>query len=112
MGELMIKQKIKLGIALGTIAGIIDVIPMLFQGLTWDANLSAFAFWVIVGFFISTTNIKLKGALKGVCLSLILLVPLAFIIGWSNPISLVPILIMNVILGSLLGFVIDKYSKK
>ena len=31
------------GIILGIIAGILDVIPMIIQDLTWDANLSAFA---------------------------------------------------------------------
>jgi hypothetical protein len=36
------------------IAGVIDVIPMVVQNLTWDANLSAFAHWVVTGFLIST----------------------------------------------------------
>lgn len=34
--------KIKIGVISGIIAGIIDVIPMIFQKLTWDANLSVF----------------------------------------------------------------------
>ena len=101
------KNRIKLGLLLGFIAGVVDVIPMLIQGIGWDANLSAFTFWILAGFFISTTNIRLKGALKGVVISLILLVPLAFLIGWEEPTSLVFIVIMNVILGSLLGFFID-----
>ena len=49
-------SKIKIGIILGVIAGIIDVIPMIFQKLTWDANLSAFSLWVIAGFMISTST--------------------------------------------------------
>jgi hypothetical protein len=36
-------NKIVVGIIFGTVAGIIDVIPMLIQKLTWDANLSALA---------------------------------------------------------------------
>ena len=35
-------NKIKIGIFFGIIAGIIDIIPMIIQKLTWDANLSAF----------------------------------------------------------------------
>lgn len=104
-------KKIKLALILGIIAGIIDVIPMLIQKLSWDANLSAFFFWIIVGLVIATTNIKLKGAIKGIVISLILLVPLAFIIGWNSPLTLIPIVIMTLILGSLLGFLIDKYGK-
>jgi len=35
-------KKIRLGILLGAVAGIVDVIPMLLQNLSWDANVSAF----------------------------------------------------------------------
>lgn len=100
-------DRLKLGLLLGFIAGVVDVVPMLIQGLGWDANLSAFTFWIVAGFFISTTNIRLRGWIKGLVISLILLIPLAFLIGWEEPTSLIPILIMNVILGSLLGFFIE-----
>ena len=99
------------GGSFGIIIGIVDVIPMIIQKLTWDANLSAFTFWIVVGFFIATTNISLKGALKGVVISILFLIPLAFIIGWQEPASLIPITIMNLILGSALGFLIEKYGK-
>ncbi len=104
-------KKNQLGIILGIIAGIIDVIPMIIQKLTWDANLSAFTFWIVVGFVIATTNINLKGVSKGITISLILLIPLIFIIAWNNPTVLTPIIPMNLILGSALGFLIDKYGK-
>lgn len=104
-------KKTRLGIILGIIAGIIDVIPMIIQKLTWDANISAFTFWITAGFFIATTNIKLKGALKGITISLILLIPLTVIIGWQEPMNLIPVIIMNLILGAGLGFLIDKYGK-
>ncbi len=104
-------KKIQLGILLGIIAGIIDVIPMIIQKLTWDANISAFAFWIIAGYFIAITNNNLRGILKGISVSIPLLIPLAFIIGWQEPKSLLPITLMNLILGSLLGFLIDKYGK-
>gem|GEM_PF-5600971 len=37
-------KKTFVGIFLGAIAGIIDVIPMILQDLPWNANLSAFTF--------------------------------------------------------------------
>jgi len=100
--------KLKKGLFFGVLAGIIDVIPMILQNLTWDANLSAFTHWVIAGFVISVTNIPLKGAAKGLCISLLLLIPIAILIGWQEPMGLIPILIMTVILGSGLGYFIDK----
>lgn len=101
-------RKIFFGIVLGMLAGIIDVIPMIIQKLSWDANLSAFSMWVIAGFVISTSDIKIQGILKGIMISFLLLTPCAILIGWKEPISLIPISIMTLILGSLLGFTISK----
>lgn len=105
-------SKIKIGIIFGVIAGIVDVIPMIFQKLTWDANLSAFSMWIIAGFMVSTSNLKINSVLKGILISFLLLTPLAVIIGWHQPISLIPIFIMTLILGSLLGYFINRFGEK
>ncbi|OQY21108.1 MAG: hypothetical protein B6I34_07795, partial [Anaerolineaceae bacterium 4572_32.1] len=93
------KRRLATGLLIGVVAGVIDVIPMLLQGLTWDANLSAFSLWVVVGFMIATSNLKLPAVLKGITISLLCLLPSVFIIGWEEPISLIPILAMTLILG-------------
>ncbi|WP_445475401.1 hypothetical protein ACT9XH_01250 [Methanococcoides methylutens] len=104
-------KKVRLGLTLGVIAGIIDVIPMLIQDLTWDANLSAFSLWVVSGFLIATSGIKINGALKGIIISFLILLPSAILIGWDDPFILFPIFIMTLILGSLLGYFVDKFGK-
>jgi len=103
-------KKSSWGILLGTVAGIIDVIPMIFQNLAWDANISAFAFWVVAGFVISTTNLKLIGALKGGIISLILMVPIAILIGASNIANIIPVFLMTIVLGPILGHLIEKFG--
>ena len=103
-------KKITLGIILGFLAGVIDLIPMFIQKLTWDANLSAFSLWIIVGFLISTSNLKMNSILKGVIISFLVLIPSAFIIGWKEPFSLLPIVIMTLILGGILGYSINKLA--
>ena len=105
------KNNIVLGLLLGVIAGILDVIPMMLQGLTWDANLSAFFLWVVSGFMLATSNLRLHSVLKGIVIAFICLLPSVFIIGWYDPISLVPIGVMTLILGALLGFSYGKLSK-
>lgn len=105
-------KKIVAGLVLGLAAGIIDVIPMILQKLTWDANLSALAMWIIAGFFISTSELKINNILKGILISFLLLTPVAILIAWQEPKSLIPISIMTLILGSLLGFTINKIEKK
>ncbi len=105
-------SKIKAGIIFGIMAGGIDVIPMIFQKLTWDANLAAFSLWVIAGFMISTSNLKINSVLKGILISCLLLLPSAILIGWKQPTSLIPIFIMTLILGGLLGYFINRFGEK
>lgn len=101
-------KRIRLGVLFGIVAGIIDIIPMILQKLTWDANLSAFSLWVVSGYLIASTKSKLKGAPKGILISFLVLVPCAILIGWKTPFALIPIFGMTFILGALLGYFIDK----
>ncbi|HOK50872.1 MAG: hypothetical protein WHT29_05300 [Bacteroidales bacterium] len=103
-------KKIKIGLLSGIIAGIIDVIPMIIQKLTWDANISAFTMWIVVGFFISTIDLKINSIMKGIIISFLVLLPTVILIGWKEPVSLIPIAIMTTILGGLLGFSIHKFA--
>ena len=84
-------NKIKTGLLSGIVAGIIDVIPMLIQKLPWEANISAFLMWVVTGFFISTSTLNIKPVLKGLIISLLPLLPASILIGWKEPLSLLPI---------------------
>ena len=104
------KKKIAVGLLLGAVAGVLDVIPMLLQGLTWDANLSAFFLWVVSGFMLSTSNLTVHPILKGIIIPFLCLLPSTFIIGWNNPFSLLPIAVMTLVLGALLGYTYDKFA--
>jgi len=52
------------------------------------------------------------GFQKGILISSLLLIPSAVIIGWHQPTSLIPIFIMTLILGSLLGYFINRFEEK
>ncbi len=105
------RNNIVIGILLGIIAGILDLIPMLLQGLTWDANLSAFFLWVVSGFMLATSNLRINPILKGIVIPFVCLLPSVFLIGWNNPFSLLPITMMTLILGALLGFAYNKFAR-
>jgi hypothetical protein len=49
--------------------------------------------------------------LKGIVIAFLCLLPSVFIIGWNDPVSLLPIAIMTLILGALLGFGYGKLAK-
>jgi len=104
------KVKSHLGPILGAVAGIIDVIPMLAQGLPWEADASAFCLWVIAGFFIQRTDLQLPAPLKGIAISFLLLIPAAILIAAKEPFSLIPISIMTLLLGAALGYAIKKVT--
>lgn len=105
-------KKIKIGILLGAAAGIIDIILMIVQNLTWDANISAFSMWVVVGFLISIIDLNINSIIKGILIALLVLLPTAILIGWKEPFSLIPIISMTIILGGLLGYSITKILDK
>lgn len=104
-------NKIIIGILLGVIAGIIDLIPMILQNLSWDANLSAFSMWVVVGFLTSVTEIKINQIFKSILIAFLALLPTAILLAWKDPVTLIPITIMTIILGGLLGFFFKILSK-
>ena len=103
-------KKIMVGILFGAIAGIIDVIPMILQNLTWDANLSAFSMWVVNGFLIASSKLEMNSILKGVLISFAVILPVAILIGWKEPASLIPISLMTGILSSALGYSIERFG--
>ena len=103
-------KTILIGILLGIAAGIIDVIPMIMKKLTWDANISAFLMWIIVGFFIATINLSMNPIVKGILIAFLVLTPCAILIGWKEPKSLIPIIVLTLILGGLLGFLIPRLT--
>lgn len=103
-------KSVIIGILLGMAAGIIDVIPMILKKLTWDANISAFVMWVIVGLFIATVDIDVQPILKGILIALLILLPSGILIGWKEPKSLIPILTMTIILGGALGYLIPLFE--
>jgi len=97
-----------IGIIFGSLTGIIDIIPMQLNNLPFQAILSAFSMWVVVGIFISTSSWKLNPILKGISISLMVLLPCSFLIGWKEPMGLFPIVGMTVFLGAGLGWVISR----
>lgn len=105
-------NRLWIGPLCGAVAGVLDVIPMVIQGLTWDANLGAFSMWAITGFFISRVDLKIHPVVKGIFISILILTPSAFLIGWHEPLTLIPILGMTIVLGGLLGFGIHKIQSR
>lgn len=104
-------RRLLLSLAIGAIAGIVDVVPMILQGLDWYSNVSAFVFWVVMGFVIAHVSLPIKNWLKGMIIALISAVPIMILVFADDPKSIIPMLVMSIGLGSLVGFFTGKYAR-
>jgi hypothetical protein len=104
-------NKTALGIMTGLTAGVVDVVPMIIQKLPLEADLSAFSAWVVIGFFIARIDLKLPGFLKGVAVAFLTVIPVLTLVGFKEPATLIPILVMTLVLGSLSGSFIHKFGR-
>jgi len=105
-------SRILLGVFLGFIVGIIDIIPMLINGLSSNAVLSALSMWVVIGVSLQVVSLKINRFASGIIVSFLVLIPNLFIIAKNSFLNLIPIFIMTLILGALLGYLTDKFNKR
>ncbi len=101
-------DKLIKSLLLGMAAGILDVIPMVFQNLSWQANASAFLHWLGLGVIITYARLPLKGWLSGLLIALITGIPMAVFALESEPTAALPILLSSILLGSLVGLLAEK----
>ncbi|MFA5995760.1 MAG: hypothetical protein WCW27_03895 [Patescibacteria group bacterium] len=103
-------RTILLSLVLGSIAGIIDIIPMLIQKLDKYATGSAFVQWVVLGFIITHVNIPglQTGWLKGLIVAVLMSLPIVIIVAKTEVKSVGIILAMSAVLGSVVGYVSTK----
>ena len=92
-------SEILIALLIGTVAGIIDVIPMIIQKMDKYANLSAFFHWVVLGLIIPFVSWDIAPWLKGLIIAEISAVPILFIVAPKDKKAIMPITIMSAILG-------------
>jgi hypothetical protein len=90
----------------GTIAGVIDIMPMIKMKLDKHAIISAFVFYFTLPFFIFNTS--LFGSLfwfKGTIIGFVLALPVIIIVAKDDKKAAVPMVVMSALLGTLMGVV-------
>lgn len=90
----------------GVVFGIIDILPMLKMKLDKSATVSAFVFYLIVPFIVYNTDLfGMPWWLKGGVITLLLALPVIIIVAKNGIKEIIPIAVMSVVLGSLIGVV-------
>jgi hypothetical protein len=105
-------NKTKVGLIVGIIFGIVDIIPMILMKMTWDTLVSAFFMCIIGGFLISTSNLKLNNTLKGTLIFFLIALPMMILVLAGSTQELIPMLVTNLIIGSLMGYFIGRFGEK
>lgn len=91
-------------VIIGTIAGIIDILPMIRMKQGKSSIVSAFIFYFFMPFIIFNTNLfGMTWWLKGAVITLVLALPVLLIAAKEDRKSAVPIMVMSILLGTLMG---------
>lgn len=101
-------EKLIKSLLLGTAAGIMDVIPMVLQGMSWQANVSALFHWLSLSLIITYARLPFNGWLSGIVLGLLTGMPIAILATETVPTAWLPILVSSILLGGLLGFMSER----
>jgi hypothetical protein len=97
-------KELLLTILIGVVAGVIDIMPMIKMKLDRYAIASAFIFYLILPFFvINTTLIEKLWWIRGGIIGFLMAVPVMVIVVKDDRKATIPMGIMSIILGSLIG---------
>ncbi|GEM90355.1 hypothetical protein [Oceanithermus desulfurans] len=97
-------QGVAAALFIGAVAGLVDVAPMLARGSGARANVSAFVHWLVLGLVIPYLHWGLASWLTGALAALLLALPVIIIVTEEEPGAWLPIGVMSVFLGALVGW--------
>jgi len=97
-------SNILIALAIGAVAGIIDVVPMIMQKMDKNACISAFLQWLFLGLIIPFVAWDLLPWLKGSIIALLMAIPIMIIVFTEDSKAIIPISVMSILLGAGVGY--------
>ena len=107
----MIQRKLLIALSIGILAGMVDVLPGVIQGVNSRITLAGFTFWVGVAFVVAYVSLPLKAWLKGLVVAMVLSIPGVMLISIVDARSVVPMLIITAILGPVIGYLTGRLCR-
>ena len=105
------KQKLLVSLLIGFLAAIIDITPGVIRGIDLRITLTGFSFWVLMGPTIAFISLPMKDWLKGLVVASLLSIPGTILMSLVDPSTVLPIFLLALALGSLVGFLTGRYAK-
>jgi hypothetical protein len=91
-------------LVIGLIAATIDITPMIIRRMDRLFIISAFFVWIVLGLFIPKINFSSISFLNGIIVSILFVLPIAFLIYKLDPSGLPIVIVSTIILGCAVGF--------
>ena len=85
--------------AIGIVAAIIDVTPMVLQKLDKNACISAGAHWIVMGLIIPFVNWGVSPWLRGLLIGVLALIPVLIIVYPQDKKAIIPMTAFSIVLG-------------
>jgi hypothetical protein len=93
-----------ISLVIGLIAAIIDTVPMIMRKMDKFFIVSAFLVWIVLGLFIPKLNFVPISFLNGIIVSVLFVLPTAFLIYRLDPAGLPIVIGTTIVLGGAVGF--------
>jgi hypothetical protein len=94
-----------ISLVIGLIAAVIDTVPMIIRKMDKFFIVSAFLVWIVLGLFIPKLNFVPVAFLNGIIVSVLFVLPMAFLIYRLDPTGLPIVIGTTIVLGGVVGFV-------
>lgn len=96
-------SNILISLIIGIVIAIIDTLPMIIKKLDLMFIISAFTMWVIVSVLSCNFLIINSQILNGLIFSILLFIPLSFLIYRLDPGAFIQVIVSTIVLGLLVG---------
>jgi hypothetical protein len=93
-----------ISLLIGLIAAVIDIVPMIIRRMDRLFIISAFFVWIVLGVFIPKINFVSISFLNGIIVSVLFVLPMAFLIYKLDQKGLPIVIVTTIVLGCGVGF--------
>jgi hypothetical protein len=103
-------SKLFITFAIGLVAGLVDIIPMILRGVDRVQLASVFMHWLVTAIFIAYVVMPFPPVAKGALIGLLSALPALITYAASAPARVLPIAAIAVILGGVIGYLTNRFA--
>jgi hypothetical protein len=103
-------SKLLVTLAIGLIAGLVDIAPMLLRGTDRIVLASVFMHWFVTTIFISYAVMPIPAPVKGALIGVLASLPILITYSAQHPERVLPIFAISIALGAAVGYLTSRFA--